>query len=94
MSTSASKLLSILALALSVIGIVLLVIFFTTLAGAGVLLVAGIAGLAGVVLGIVGAVKERARAMSVTGIVLGVIAMLIALGVFLFALAFVGALSA
>lgn len=94
MSTSASKLLSILALALSVIGIVLLVIFFTTLAGAGVLLVAGIAGLAGVVLGIVGAVKERARAMSVTGIVLGVIVALIALGVFLFALAFVGAFSA
>lgn len=92
MVSSTSKLLSVLALVFGIIGIVLTAVFLFTASGAGTLIAAGVAGLIGVVLGAFGAGREQAKGMSVIGIVLGGLVVLLVIGLYIFALVFVGAI--
>lgn len=84
--------LSTLALLSGVLGIVFGILFLFMTTGPALLIAAGVVGLLGVVLGIFGVVLERAKAMSVTGIVLGTLVVLFAIGLYLFALVFIGAI--
>ena len=93
MQTHASKLLSILTLLFGAVGVVLSLVFFFTMAGGDVLVAALVAGVVGIILGVVALRKELAKGMAVTGLVLSIIIVLLAAGIMLFALVFVGAIS-
>lgn len=93
MPSSAPKLLSSLSLVCGAVGILLLLVFFLTLAGSGVLYTGLVAGVVGIVLGAVALAKRQARGLAVTGIVLSSVTVLAAIGIVIFALVFVGAIS-
>lgn len=75
------------------IGLVVLIAYFFTPTGPMFLGFGTIAGLVGVVLGIVALRTRRPDPSAVTGIVTGALGALGGLGIFVFALIFVGALS-
>lgn len=74
------------------VGVLLLFVFFLTIAGSGVLYTGLIAGVIGIVSGAVALAKRQGRGPAVTGIVLGAITVLAAVGTVIFALIFVGAI--
>lgn len=93
MTAASSRLFSGLSLVLGLIALALCLVFFTTSAtGPWLLLTASGAGFIGIILGIIGVVREQAKGMSVTGIVLGSLAVLLGLSLILFAHIFVGAI--
>lgn len=92
MSSSTQKLLSWLSLVSSLIGILLMVLFFLTAAGSGVLYTGLVAGIVGIVLGAVALVKRQAKGLAVSGIVLGSVTVIATIGIVIFALVFIGAI--
>ena len=92
MTTPNSRALPTSALVLSIIGAALLLLFFATNVGGGALIGAAAAGLVGTLLGALSLKNKSARGMSITAIVLGAIELVVALGLVVFALIFVGAI--
>lgn len=91
---STNSVLSLSSLAVSAIGLVLCAIFSFTSAGLVVLYTSVIAGLAGIVLGIVALVKRQSKGLAITGLVLGALVVLYMVGWVVFALLFIGAMFA
>lgn len=92
MSTAKSNSTSTAAVTLSGVGIALTVVFLATTGGGFALNLAGMLGLAGLILGIVAAKREGKSGRATTAIVLGSIAFLLWAGLWIFALIFVGAI--
>ncbi|MGO1539537.1 MAG: hypothetical protein ACTHZ9_08765 [Leucobacter sp.] len=90
-NTLAPKVLSALSLGSGVIGLVFLLVFFFSMVGASFLTVAAILGVLAIILGIVALAKRQSKGLALTGLILGAVTTLLALGVFVFALLFVGA---
>ena len=80
------------SLVTGLVGLLGLVIFFVTTAGAWLLTVACLFGLLGLVFGIIGLRRRQSKGMSITGLILGCIVIIAAIAILLFALIFVGAL--
>jgi len=93
-SPRSTSILSLSSLVVSVIGLVLCAIFSFTSAGIVVLYTGVIAGLAGIVLGIVALVKRQPQGLAITGLVLGSLVVLYMVGWVVFALLFIGAMFA
>ena len=92
MQTPTSKLLSTLTLLAGAVAVVLTLVFFFTMVGGGTLVAALVAGVVGIILGVVALRKEQAKGIAVTGLVLSISIVLLAAGLMLFALIFVGAI--
>ena len=77
------------------VGSLVLLVFFFVVAAAGpaVLGAAVLCGGAGVVLGIVALRRRLPKGLAITGLVLGAAGLLLASGIFVFALIFIGALA-
>ncbi len=82
-----------LSLAFGAAGLLLFIVFLLTAAGRGIMIAAVAAGIAGSALGAVALARRQAKGFAVTGIVLGALTVLLAIGLVLFALVFVGAIS-
>lgn len=82
------------ALVTGLISIVLVGIYLFTAVGSTVLYGSMLAGLAGVVLGVVALRKQQHKGVAITGLITGLVGFLLGLGIVLFALAFVGVFSA
>lgn len=80
------------ALILGLGALLSIVLFMFTETGPAFLSIASILGLVGLILGIVALKKRQPKAMAITGIVTGTIALLLSLGIIVFALLFIGAL--
>ncbi len=90
-TTSNSKLLSTISLGLGIVSIILILVFLTSMAGPGTLIVGGIIGLLGIIFGAVALAKRHAKGLAVTGIILSAVSVLASLAVVIFAFIFVGA---
>ena len=75
-------------------GLLLMVVFFATAAGATILTIGVVCGAVGVILGIIALRARRPNGAAIVGIVTGAIGFLLGLAIFIFALMFVGAFSA
>ncbi|MFA5606222.1 MAG: hypothetical protein WDA07_03385 [Leucobacter sp.] len=90
-TASESKGQAITALIAGIIGLVLDIIFFTTPAGLVVLVAGLIFGLVGLITGIIALRQRQSKGMALTGLITGALAVLLAVGIIVFALVFVGA---
>lgn len=91
---SASNGLALASLITGLLGLVIVVMFFMFVDfGGGVLFVGAALGLVGFILGIVALKKRQSKGMAITGLVTGLIALLLSLAIFVFALLFIGALA-
>lgn len=89
---ASSNALSLASLIVSIFGALLIIVFFVTPAGAPILWVGAVAGLVAVFLGIFALNKRQSKGMALTGFIIGALCVLIAVGLFIFALIFVGAI--
>lgn len=71
-------------------GVVLVLVFFVTMAGPVVAYLGLAVGVVGVLLGIVALRKKQSRGMAVTGIIAGALSALVVIALFTFALVFLG----
>lgn len=91
---SASNGLALASLITGLLGLVIVVMFFMFVDfGGGILFVGAALGLVGFILGIVALKKRQSKGMAITGLVTGLIALLLSLAIFVFALLFIGALA-
>lgn len=81
------------ALTAGIVSIILLILFFTPWFGEYIFYASIVIGLVSVVIGIIALTKKQPKKLAVTGIVLGAISALFGIGLLLFALMFVGAIS-
>lgn len=89
--SSSSNALALASLIVSIVGAVLILIFFLTVAGAPILWSGAVLGLVAVILAVVALNKRQPKGMALTGFIIGALCVLIAVGLFVFALIFVGA---
>lgn len=80
------------ALIAGILSVILLAIYLFTSLGPTILFGCTIAGLAAVVLGAVALKRKQARSFAVAGLVLGAVGLVAGIGIFAFALLFIGAL--
>lgn len=85
--------LAITALTSGLLGVVLLALFFFTTLGPVPLYAALVLGIVAVIVGIVALRKHQSKPLAVTGLIIGAIIALFTIGLVLFALVFVGAIS-
>lgn len=81
------------SLTVGLLGVVGMVVFFIVLGGMTPLVLGGTFGILALVLGILALKRGQSRAFAVTGIIVGALSLLLGLGLLLFALLFVGALT-
>lgn len=82
------------ALIAGVVGLLLVVVYFTSPAGGTLLLVGAIVGLIGFIFSIVALRRRESKGMAITGLITGLVALLAAAAIYIFALIFIGALLA
>jgi ABC-type Fe3+-siderophore transport system permease subunit len=88
---ASSNALSLASLIVSIFGALLILVFFVTTVGAPILWIGAVAGLAAVILGVIALNKRQSKALALTGFIIGALCVVIAVGLFIFALIFVGA---
>lgn len=89
-----SKGVALTALIAGVVGLLLVVVYFATPAGGTLLLIGAIVGLIGFIFGIIALQRRQSKGMAITGLITGLIALLAAAAIYIFALIFIGALLA
>lgn len=75
-------------------GLLLLVVFYTSMAGVVLFIGAAVAGVLAVILGIIGLKQRQPKGFAVTGLVIGAVVAVLCAAIFVFALLFLGAFAA
>ncbi len=91
MSDNSSAPVATAALITGIVAFVLTLVFFLTPAGAIVLALATITGVVAIILSIIALRRKQKKGFAVTGLVLGIISVVAAAAIYVFALLFIGA---
>lgn len=83
---------SLAALIVSISSFALLIVFVAVDAGATPLWISLFLGLIGLILAIIALVKKQSKGMAITALIISILSFIVAIGLFIFALIFVGAL--